>query len=307
MCLNPFRAQSQESGRPLVDSEGDLLLPCGKCSECKTKRAVEWATRCRHEISLHDQNCFLTLTYDDENLPSPFIVKDKFQKFMKKLRKFEKQKNSIRYIVSHEYGGKSGRPHHHAIIFGWEPPSQDYLMKAPSGEPLFTSKTLEKLWTHGYHSIGTANEKTAYYIASYSLKSSEHNILHPDSGEIIKVTDSMNCSVRPAIGKEYFLKNYKDLIHNKEPLPRYYQKLLGQIDENALQIYEDNQAYLNKNKQGRGIHERLAKHVITETQKTLKQTGLRSAPESKNAQEFTRYLTKEREYYTFNKYGGNQC
>lgn len=293
MCLYPVRAESQEVGRPKLSSEGDLLLPCGKCSECKSKRAVEWATRCRHEIALHDQNCFLTLTYDDDNLPSPFIVKEEFQKFMKRLRKFEKTKNSIRYIVSHEYGGRTGRPHHHAIIFGWEPSSQDYLMKAPSGEPLFTSKELDTLWPHGYHSIGTANEKTAYYIASYSLKSTEHNIVHPDSGEIVQVSDSMNCSVRPAIGKEYFLQHYKDLIHLPEPLPRYYVKLLEKIDVDSLQIYEDNQAQQNKNKVTRNAQERLAKHIVTEQKKSFNSTGFRSAPESKNVKEFTRYLKKE--------------
>lgn len=278
-------------------SEGDLLLPCGKCSECKSKRAVEWATRCRHEIALHDKNCFLTLTYDDDNLPSPFIVKEEFQKFIKRLRKYEKSKNSIRYIVSHEYGSRTGRPHHHAIIFGWEPSSQDYLMKAPSGEPLFTSRELDKLWPHGYHSIGDANEKTAYYIASYALKSSSNSVTCPDTGEIVAVTDSMNCSTRPAIGKEYFLKNYKNMIFQDEPLARYYVKLLEKIDLDALQDYEDHQAYLNSNKKTRSISQRYAKHVITEQKKTFNKTGFRETPESKNIKEFTRYLKKERDDY----------
>lgn len=297
MCLYPVRAQSQEVGRPKLDAEGDLLLPCGKCTECKSKRAFEWATRCRHEIALHNENCFLTLTYDDDNLSSQFVVKKHFQNFMKRLRKFEKKKNSIRYIVSHEYGGKTGRPHHHCIIFGWEPSSQDYLMKAPSGEPLFTSPQLDKLWPHGYHSIGTANEKTAYYIASYSLKSNVTNIRDNDTGEIISVTDSMDCSKRPAIGREYFLKNYKDLIHQNDALPRYYLKLLEKFDPNALQIYEDAQAYINSKKTGRGIHERYAKHVITEQKKTLGEATLRCNAESKNSKEFARYLKRERDDY----------
>lgn len=229
MCLFPNRAELQEFGRPKFDPEGSTLLPCGKCVECISKRAIDWALRARHEISIHDENCFITLTYDDENLPSYLIVKEEFQKFMKKLRK--QQKTKLRYMVSHEYGGKTGRPHHHAIIFGYNPSSQRFLKEAPSGEPLFTSPELDKLWTHGFHSIGTANERTAYYIASYSLKSSKHTVLNPTTGELETVTDSMDASKRPAIGATFFYENIKQLIDSKTSLPRYYIKLLETAQE----------------------------------------------------------------------------
>ena len=117
MCLNPLRAELPlEGGRPVLDTEGTLLLPCGKCTMCISKRAVEWATRARHEISCHDDNCFITLTYSEENLESEKINKEHFQKFMKRLRKYTGKK--IRYMVSYEYGTKLNRPHMHAILFG---------------------------------------------------------------------------------------------------------------------------------------------------------------------------------------------
>lgn len=293
MCLFPVRATLQEFGRPKLDKEGSLQLPCGKCTECISKRACEWATRCRHEIACHDENCFITLTYDDENLPSFLIVKDKFQKFMKKLRK--KTKKKLKYIVSHEYGSRTGRPHHHAIIFGWTPSNQEYIMDAPSGERLFSSQELSDLWRHGFHSIGDANEKTAYYIASYALKSCKRTVTDTDTGELVTVSDSMDVSKRPAIGLEFFHENVEQLLDSGETLPRYYQKLLEKHYPDLYERYENES--LLRNTKARGIHERLAKHVITEQKKQASSKGFRSAPESQEAACYTQYLKEERDTY----------
>lgn len=316
MCLFPTRAEKQEYGRPKLDPEGSLQLPCGKCSECKTKRAVDWATRCKHEAACHDENCFITLTYDDENLPSYLIVKDEFQKFIKKLRKAIGKK--VKYIVSHEYGSKTGRPHHHVIIFGWNPSSQEFLMEAPSGEPLFTSKDISKLWRNGYHSIGEANEKTAFYIASYSLKSNSHDVVDPDTSEIMEVTDTMDASRRTAIGYEYFLKNVEQIIHSDDMIPRYYIKIIETAYErvqslidrslpvlDGLQYIANNQDRLLMeieqknifNLKNRGAHARLAKHVITEQKKNLSENSLRTAPAHKNSDKYTYYLKQLRNDY----------
>lgn len=79
MCLFPINAQLDEYNKIKFTREGDLKLPCGKCTECISKRSLEWATRARHEISLHKENCFLTLTYNDESLPSIYVVKRNFK------------------------------------------------------------------------------------------------------------------------------------------------------------------------------------------------------------------------------------
>lgn len=258
MCLFPSTAQTQEFGKPKLHTEGDLVLPCGKCTECISKRAIEWALRARHEISLHPENCFITLTYNDETLPSIYLVKYEFQKFIKRLRK--KLKKNIRYMVSHEYGSKTFRPHHHAIIFGWNPENQKLLKTTPSGEKLFTSSELEKLWINGYSSIGSANERSAYYIASYSLKGKKNIIPDPLTGELVTVSDCMDASKRPAIGYVYFQKNIQQIIDSKLILPRYYKKRL--LLENPLlhQHYEDRES--SKNHKIRGSHELRAKYII---------------------------------------------
>nr|QJB19906.1 MAG: replication initiator protein [Microvirus sp.] len=258
MCLSPINAEIDSfSGRVKFTVEGSLRLPCGKCTECISKRALEWGTRAKHEISTHDENCFITLTYDEQNLPSILIVKSEFQKFMKRLRK--KVKKPLRYMVSHEYGTRNFRPHHHAIIFGYSPSDLIYLRTTPSGEKIFTSKELSELWKHGYHSIGTANERTAYYIASYSLKGNKHELSDPISGEVICVSDSMDCSKRPAIGYNYFEKNYEQLLNTGQILPRFYFKKLATLNPQLHERYENDRMLKLKT---RSSHELYAKFII---------------------------------------------
>lgn len=234
MCLNPIRASfdytvdektgmsAREGGRPKFNPEGDLKLPCGKCHECISKRAIEWATRAKHEISQHKENCFITLTYNDDNRPNG-IVKQDFQNFIKRLRKKLKHRR-LRYMVSYEYGTKTNLPHMHAILFGYNP-KQQKILKYHKGNALFTSKEIEKMWDKGFHSIAEANEKTAYYIASYALKGNDKEVTDEATGEINEYRDCMDVSKRPAIGLKYFLKNAHQ-IATHGILPRYYEKKL---------------------------------------------------------------------------------
>lgn len=247
MCFFPIKAQKDALHGIKITNEGDIRLPCGKCSECIKKRSIEWATRCRHEISLHDENCFLTLTYDEKHLPPEFTdIKLEFKKFMKRLRK--KLKKKLLYIVSHEYGSKTFRPHHHAIIFGWNPKNQKFLKTTGKDCNLFTSPDVENIWKKGYHSIGTANEKTAYYIASYALKGKKRILTHPVTGEHNELSDCMDVSKRPAIGLEYFKQNYIQLTDSKESLPRYYVKQLEKLFPEIHSHYESNQQFNFKNR-----------------------------------------------------------
>ena len=48
-------------------------IPCGKCLECRLEYSRHWADRCVLESLEYDENCFITLTYDDINIP---VVED---------------------------------------------------------------------------------------------------------------------------------------------------------------------------------------------------------------------------------------
>jgi len=207
-------------------------------------------------MSLHPQNTFITLTYEDEHIKtSSEALRDDIQKFFKRFRKSVKKK--IRYIYSVEYGSQTLRPHFHAIIFNHDFREQQLVRKTKKGYPLFTSPELHKLWKYGHHSIGEANVKTAYYIASYALK--KHSAVNEETGEI--VSDYMRCSKRPAIGLNYLLKNKKQLVQSETPLPRYYLKKLKEIDEQLYRTYEDRSK--EKNPQ-RDDYQKYAKYIIND-------------------------------------------
>lgn len=103
-----------------------IEIPCGSCLECRLEYSRNWANRCVLEASMHDENCFITLTYDDLNLPlidgtnpetgevTKFktLVKKDLQLFMKRLRSRLDEKGGIkiRYFAAGEYGDASYRP-----------------------------------------------------------------------------------------------------------------------------------------------------------------------------------------------------
>lgn len=145
----------------------ELEVPCGQCIGCRIVRARQWAVRCIHEASLHEQNCFLTLTYNDENMPSEVKVSH-VQLFMKRLReKIEPVK--VRFFCVGEYGEKFSRPHYHLLLFGYDFPDKYYWCgKGKSRQ--YRSSMLEKLWTDGFSTIGSVTPASAQYVAQYCTK-----------------------------------------------------------------------------------------------------------------------------------------
>ena len=106
-----------------------IKLPCGQCIGCRIDRTKQWAIRCIHESKLHNKNCFITLTFNDEHLDSAgSLQKRDFQLFMKRLRKRFPNDN-IRYYHCGEYGEQLNRPHHHACLFNFDFPDKKLLTK----------------------------------------------------------------------------------------------------------------------------------------------------------------------------------
>ena len=116
-------------------------LPCGNCLCCRINKSKEWAVRCVLESLYHDENLFITLTYDDDHLPADgLLYRSDVTKFIKRLRHY----CSVRYFGCGEYGTKNKRPHYHLILFGCH---LDDLK--PIGNGLYESKLINKLWLFG--------------------------------------------------------------------------------------------------------------------------------------------------------------
>ena len=52
-----------------VTYNNPVNVPCGKCIECRLDYSRSWAFRMICELEYHEAASFLTLTYDDENVP----------------------------------------------------------------------------------------------------------------------------------------------------------------------------------------------------------------------------------------------
>lgn len=239
-----------------------LQVPCGHCIQCLSDMQSEWATRLTLELrsNLQRPAVFVTLTYNDENLPTeecnmktgeiyqkPSVVKAHIQQFMKSLRtNINRQKTkhqwkgwqgALKYFFTSEYGPEHGRPHYHGIIFGLT--KQDL--------PL-----IEKIWNKGFCHVGDVNEKTITYCSKYCLKPMELS-LYPDRAGYFdneKWMDDNGIRRKPfrlmstglGIGylserqlrfhfRELFLNNYIRVGKLKKRLPRYYKKKIY-TDEN---------------------------------------------------------------------------
>jgi hypothetical protein len=215
-----------------------ITVSCGQCIGCRLERSRQWAIRCMHEAKLHDDNCFITLTYRDDCLPkgNTLVMRD-FQLFMKRLRK--RFGNSIRFFHCGEYGEKFGRPHYHACLFNFDFPDK-VLWKKSNGMSLFTSAILDELWPYGFSTIGSVTFESAAYVARYIMKKKfgDNARLHYadidfSTGELLfeRKPEYVTMSRRPGIGKKwidsYMDDTYKDDFivldgGKKVRPPRYY-------------------------------------------------------------------------------------
>ena len=199
---------------------------------------------------MHSQNSFLTLTYNEANLPKDkSIHKEELQKFFKRLRKNTGAK--IRYFACGEYGTKNHRAHYHAIIFGYNFPDRYLFTTTKQGDALYRSRLLEKTWGKGHILIGEVTFESAAYVARYVMKKfkgteeerhEHYKMLDEETGEIYQLQPEFCLmSRRPGIGKSWLDKyktdTDKDFITirgQKMSLPKYYDNLLEAKGENII-------------------------------------------------------------------------
>jgi len=85
---------------------------------------------------------------------------------MKRLRKAV---GKVRYFHVGEYGEESGRPHYHALLFGFDF-SDKCLLAVRHGFPVWTSALLSTVWTAGLHELGSVTPRSAGYVSRYFQK-----------------------------------------------------------------------------------------------------------------------------------------
>lgn len=240
--INKSKISFRPSDRPLGVP---IKLPCGQCHGCRLERSRQWAVRCMHEASLHNRNCFITLTFSPEYLATrknewSLDVRD-FQLFMKRLRK--RFGSGIRFYHCGEYGQMCGncdrslfycqcgvntlrvlgRPHYHACLFGFDFPDKQLFRVTPTGNLLYTSEALDDLWScprtgmsMGFSTIGDVTFESAAYVARYIMKkitgdAADDHYFRYDTGEVLK-PEYTTMSRRPGIARGW-LDKYMDDVY----------------------------------------------------------------------------------------------
>lgn len=156
-----------------------------------------------------------------------------------------------------EYGTENWRPHYHAILFNWDWKDKKYYKTTGSGEKIYLSETLEKLWPHGYSSTAAATFESAAYIARYCMQkvtgeaAHEHYKRHDSQGEYQLIPEFNQASRKPGIGGDWW-KFYKNDVYQhdyvvmngvKTNVPKYYDKLLKRIDPDKMQEFKESREW----------------------------------------------------------------
>lgn len=198
-----------------------LVVPCGKCTECKLDHARDWAYRVLMEVKTSEKPCyFVTLTYANPVEPN----KKDLSVFMKRLRNIVG--DGVRFFGCGEKGEKRGRWHYHIILFNIDLPD---LVLVDGARHYYTSDIIARAWSYGLHIIGDVTSQSAAYVARYTNKKSDSNF------------GFINMSRRPGIGREY-LENHLhcydtdslmllvDGSIHRVTLPRYFEKIFPDLD-----------------------------------------------------------------------------
>lgn len=198
--------------------------------------------RIMHEAQLHDQNCFVTLTYAPGNMPSRASLNHRdYQLFMKRLT--QRTATPVRFYMCGEYGETTSRPHYHACLFGIDfRADRKPKGKSKSGHIFYTSALLESCWKLGLATVQDLTPESAGYCAGYiqkkitgELATDHYKRTDPITAEEYQLTPEYSrMSNRPGIGARWAKMYHRDLfphdiaVHrgSEKPVPRYYTQLL---------------------------------------------------------------------------------
>lgn len=206
-----------------IEIDGALSFPCGKCMHCRIQRTQEWTIRIMHESLYWDKIVFITLTYDDENVPvNGSLEPEEFTLWMKRFRKDLGRK--IKIFGNGEYGDKNGRPHYHVIVFGASVDDFEQHHSLPG-------KFQHRSWLYGFLDVKAFEEFRARYVAGYITK----KLYGEMADEVYGGAHPPFQRSSHGLGKMWAI-DHKDSIQENQCIffkgvrmnvPRYYCKILG--------------------------------------------------------------------------------
>lgn len=221
---------------------------CGKCYECKRKKARQWKIRNAEQLKETPTAVFFTGTFTDERIQhickkygiketeANDIATKEVRLYLERIRKIL-GKSIKHWIVTEKGHTATRRIHIHGLFY------------APIGMTKWQlNKLLRDNWIAGYSYYGNyVNEKTINYVAKYLTKDDLDN--KDFTGKIL---------VSPGLGKGYTERRRDEHQFKEEktnemyrfkngcqtPLPRYYkEKLFTEEERQKLWIYKTEEGY----------------------------------------------------------------
>lgn len=173
-------------------SRGAVIVPCGNCLECRISNQRSKAFRVTSEAKYYKKTSFITLTYNDENLPkdgschadhAAIFIKDLRAYICRETGCFGKRERSrgcrgmcpkIKTFGCQEYGPKLSRPHYHICVLGFQFDDLSSPKRVTNdwGKSWFTyrSKECAKLWGKGFVEVAHVTPAAAAYVSGYVTK-----------------------------------------------------------------------------------------------------------------------------------------
>lgn len=278
-CYDPHRVLRRSNGEldwrhtlsatrgTLAPGEHVATIPCGKCIGCKAAGAKDFSVRCYHESLSHTRywqdpetrktseipnSVVLTLTYDQDHLPADGLLDHStFQRFLKRLA-FHRG-SSPRFFMCGEYGGKSLRPHFHAVLFGVDFDDR-HKVQLSDGQVVEMSPELDSYWSDrngriGFATLDDFSFEGAGYVAGYVAKKMVETF---DPRRMIVVTDEVTgeskyvdpgpeyrqMSRNPGLGRAW-IEDHLDEVYPADVVrigpykfkpPTYYDTVLKRLD-----------------------------------------------------------------------------
>lgn len=291
----PFPLRLDRKKTKAIDKNVTIQVPCGKCPDCKRLRAIQWSFRLQQEQHKSINGGFITLTYNEENIPYlengvETLDYDDLTKFIKKLRRqteyfyskglpdykakgsnkhkyintFNALKSTkIKYYAVGEYGGNTNRPHYHLIAFNI---------------PREVKEKIGKIWSKGMVKVGTVTPKSIRYVANY--------IMINKQSDDVRVPESARMSKGIGLGyfennESYMRRRISSTIRYNDidiPMPKYYKDKVFNEEEKAFLGEKNKNEYFSKElerreqwiKQGKDPEEEIKKINKEKIRKFLK-------------------------------------
>lgn len=193
---------------PIYLKKLDMLVNCGKCLNCISRKKREHGLRVMNEFENYKYKQFATITYNDLYIPinehgQPSLVKKHAVDYIKRLNIAQKRhyraegiEAELKYYSGWEYSPEAERPHGHMVI--------------ASNTPIrFNAKTL---WEYGNVEIeDLISNASVSYTVGYTHKKDGYNLYENREQPFHKFSKG--------IGRDWFEEAWKN---NEVSIDKYY-------------------------------------------------------------------------------------